>query len=274
MLRERAREGEMDRYLAALRAPRGVRPDLVTLAAFAAEIARIPSIVREPMMGAVRLQWWRDTLALPDGEASGHPIANALRGTLRRHRLPPALLIGAIDAREADLAHDLPADAGSRRAWLAKREGAFFELAWRILGLPPSTVADEAAADAGHAYGLARALSRLPIAIRDGGLPVARSELATAGVALEDLGSPEAATSLEPVVEALRDEAERMLDRLRTCLPRLPRGARFAFLPVAVVPRYLSAQRRGSRPSLHAAAEPSPLARVSAIWWASVTGRL
>ncbi|HRD76967.1 MAG TPA: squalene/phytoene synthase family protein [Hyphomicrobiaceae bacterium] len=274
LVRERAREGEIDRYLAATRSPAAARADLITLAAFAAEIARIPATVREPMMGAIRLQWWRDAIALPAGEASGHPVANAIRETITRHRLPPALLIGTIDAREGDVTGNLLPDARSRRAWLAKREGALFELAWRILGLPPSTEADEACADAGHAYGLARALSHLPAAIQHGGLLLSGEELSAAGVDVERLTSADAAAQLEPLIEALRVEAERAVGRARELIRQLPRGAALALLPAASVTGYLAAQRRGPRPSLHAITEPLPLARVTRIWLASVTGRL
>ena len=62
-----ARSGEPDRYLAALLAPPDARPHLLALAAFSSELARVPSLVtREPAMGEIRLQWWRDALAASD----------------------------------------------------------------------------------------------------------------------------------------------------------------------------------------------------------------
>jgi hypothetical protein len=48
-----ARLGEFDRYLAALLAPPSARADLLALAAFASEVARVPFIVTgEPAIGA------------------------------------------------------------------------------------------------------------------------------------------------------------------------------------------------------------------------------
>ena len=65
-----ARAGEPDRYLAALLAPAPQREALLAMAAFATELARIPRrAVREPFMGEVRLQWWRDALS---GERPGN----------------------------------------------------------------------------------------------------------------------------------------------------------------------------------------------------------
>ena len=79
VVRTAARAFERDRYLAALLSPRGVREDLLALAAFAGELARIPAFVSEPMVGEIRLQWWRDAIraGLKDGsgEGGGHPIS-------------------------------------------------------------------------------------------------------------------------------------------------------------------------------------------------------
>ena len=76
-VRAAARELDYDRYLAALLAPRRARDDLMALAAFHGEIARIPLTVREPAIGDIRLQWWRDALRTPAGTATGNPVADA-----------------------------------------------------------------------------------------------------------------------------------------------------------------------------------------------------
>ena len=55
-VREAARSLEPDRYLSALLAPLAAREDLITLAAFLGEAARVPAIVSEPMIGEIRLQ--------------------------------------------------------------------------------------------------------------------------------------------------------------------------------------------------------------------------
>jgi phytoene synthase len=42
-------------------APAPRRVLLFALYAFNAEVARIAETVREPMLGAIRLEWWRET---------------------------------------------------------------------------------------------------------------------------------------------------------------------------------------------------------------------
>ena len=101
-----ARAGEPDRYLAALLAPPPQREALLALAAFAAELARIPRrAVREPFMGEVRLQWWRTALGLDDGggDSGGHAVAVAMRAAVRSHDLPGATLNDMIDAQVHEL---------------------------------------------------------------------------------------------------------------------------------------------------------------------------
>ena len=83
-MRQTARDLAPDRYYAALLAPRDVRDDLVTLAAFAGEMVRIEHLAREPMIGEIRLQWWRDALAAERSERTGNPLADQLRETVRR----------------------------------------------------------------------------------------------------------------------------------------------------------------------------------------------
>ena len=97
-VRAAARQLDRDRYLAALLAPRRARDGLMALAAFHGEIARIPLTVRESAIGDIRLQWWRDALLTPAGTATGNPIADAMRATMREHALPSEMLIKIIDA--------------------------------------------------------------------------------------------------------------------------------------------------------------------------------
>src|ERR671937_1120993 len=83
-----ARANALDRFLAARLAPRKARRDLIALAAFMGETARIAATTRQPLVGEMRLQWWRDALSATSGEATGNPIAEALRETIERHALP------------------------------------------------------------------------------------------------------------------------------------------------------------------------------------------
>ena len=135
IVREEARDLDHDRYLAALLAPAPARDAPNDVAAFHGEIARIPTSVREPTMGAIRLQWWRDTLGGDAAaEPTGSPVADRLRHAIESGALPIAEVISIIDAYETLLQPDALADAAALDAFLDESQGAAFRLSARILG--------------------------------------------------------------------------------------------------------------------------------------------
>ena len=156
-IRGLARTYEYDRYLTALLMPRAGREGLILLLAFAGELKRIPNLVNEPMIGAIRLQWWRDALeaaARPGAtERTANPLADALIATVRRHDLPWGLLQGMIDAAEAELDPEPFTETAETRQHLIKSEAALFELTGLVAGARPPR---EVWTEAGLAYGACR----------------------------------------------------------------------------------------------------------------------
>jgi phytoene synthase len=124
-------EIDKERYWATLYAPADRRDALYALYAFDHEIARVAAVVREPMAGEIRLQWWRDVFeGKRDGEAAAHPVAAALLDAISRWNLSAAQLIDVIDAHAADLDQDAPIDI---ETYGAATSGAIIALATRIL---------------------------------------------------------------------------------------------------------------------------------------------
>src|ERR1700722_19396499 len=78
-LAQSVRAADPDRYFSALFAPTPVRPLLLALYAFNAEVARVAETVREPMLGAIRLEWWRETAeGASKGTPRNHDVARGL----------------------------------------------------------------------------------------------------------------------------------------------------------------------------------------------------
>src|SRR5207302_2099716 len=99
------RRHDRDRYQTALFAPAERREALFALYAFNYEIARVREIVSEPMLGQIRLQWWREVIAAVfAGEPPRrHQVVLPLTDAIREFRLSRALLEELIDSRERDL---------------------------------------------------------------------------------------------------------------------------------------------------------------------------
>jgi phytoene synthase len=271
-----AREGEADRYLGALLAPPPAREALLALAAFAAEVGRVPLLVtRETAMGEIRLQWWRDALELPEGLRTGHPVADSLRAAVHRHALPRALLLDVIEARSLDLHGEANVDDEALRTYLWKSEGTLFALAAGVLADAAEPNVGAAAAASGHAYGLARLLLGLPNALSRGRLALPRTRLAAAGVTGEDLllQGADGGVSVAPLLADLRAASGGSLVTARQHVANLPRRMRVAFLPLALVASYLRALERQTGDRLREEAQIAPLTRVLRIAGAHWLGR-
>ena len=107
---QQVRAHDYDRYFATLFCPAECRLPLLALYAFNIEIATVRETVSEPLIGHMRLQWWRDTIgAVYDGQPPGHPVATALADAVTSCELTRELFYRMIDGREFDLS-DEPRD--------------------------------------------------------------------------------------------------------------------------------------------------------------------
>lgn len=79
-LDQRIRRSDELRWLSSRYAPRAERQSLIALYAFIYELAKIPTVVSEPLLGAIRFQWWRETLEkMIAGEAApAHYVVHAM----------------------------------------------------------------------------------------------------------------------------------------------------------------------------------------------------
>jgi 15-cis-phytoene synthase len=269
-----ARAGEPDRYLAALLAPPSARDGLLALAAFSSELGRVGQLVtREPIMGEIRLQWWRDALQPAEaGMRTGNPVADALREAASRHDLPMPLLLGMIDAHASDLEPEPFPTPAALDTYLAASEGAQLALAVRTLGGAATSELDAASQAAGRAYGLVRLLLALPQMLAQGRSPLPREQLERAGIA--HLAGETDPAKVAALTGGLHAEVLRNFEAVRQRVANMPRPQRVAYLPLALVRPYLRALERPGRDSLREVAEIAPLRRVWAIARAHWLGRM
>jgi 15-cis-phytoene synthase len=274
-LRAAARHDEPDRYLSALLAREPQRTGLLVIAAFSAELRRIPSLVSDPMIGEIRLQWWRDAIAAFDQHTkTGNPVADALADTVRIFDLPPALLLAMTEARAFDLYTDPMPDADALNGYLAKTEGVPFELAFRVMaGHAPVGTDVALLASTGRCYGLSRLIGNLPHHLARGCCPLPVAMLDDANLSLDTLLAGEHTTAAISLIENLCREVRAMYAALRPPVAHWPRGYRLAVLPIAVVPAYVQAAWPQKRHPWRQPAEVAPLARVWRIAYGALTGR-
>ena len=270
-VRSAARSHAIDFYLAALLAPRRHRDDLVGLAAYLGEIARIPLIASEPTLGEIRLQWWRDAIeAGRKGARSGNPVADALVEMAERRSLPDELLLSPIAGQSRLLAADPEPGPVAFGEIICQTSGALFKLAAHILDVRASPEFDAILSAAGAAYGRARIALDLPHFLARGRLPVPEpyfGDCDPRGVAAET-----ATAAVVAATRRLHAEATDQLEVIRDQSRGAPQGIVHAILPVALVEPYFRALEKPGRDPLRQPANISPLARAARLWLARWRG--
>lgn len=260
------RSGDRDRYWSALFAPPQLREDLLALYAFNLEIARIPYLVSEPMVGQIRLQWWRDAIDLSSqGTRSGNPVADALAIAIRRHALPKAQLQGMVSARLFDIYTEPMAGIPELKAYLNETAGALFAASLQIAGVRGEQ-ADRTAQIAGLAYGLTALLRAVPLHTASGRvfLPLP---------SLQAGGAPNV-TRLAAELGDVRASARSNLERFREVVADMPATARPVFLTLALVEPTLDRMERPGFQPLRDVADLPPLMRFWRIWKAALSGTI
>lgn len=112
------RGGDYDRFLAIQLAPKAKRAGLYAVTALHVEVARIAESVSEPLIGHIRLAWWREGLEeIMKGQAPrNHSVLRALHTLYVEHAAMFPLLLAMVEARAADMDDALLAEEA---AWLA-----------------------------------------------------------------------------------------------------------------------------------------------------------
>ncbi|KAB2850747.1 MAG: hypothetical protein F9K44_03915 [Hyphomicrobiaceae bacterium] len=260
-----AKAFDYDRYAAALLASASHTDDLLVLIAFAAELAAVPDKVTELQLGQIRLQWWREALQSPEAERTGHPLADRVRLTFRRHGIPVAMMLGLIDAIEFRIERQPMPDAQHFKAYLVKSEGALFNASARVLGREEAGL-DAASEAAGLALGRARlVLGFAGQVMRKRVLfPLPENLLDR----LEEADLRDEALRRE-VRELLASEADaaaagaRAAERLAASLPLAQRPV---FLPVATVAGDMDRWKRLRLDPLREVARPRPMQHLWRMW--------
>lgn len=228
------RQHDPDRFISALFAPAQKRKHLFALYAFNHEIARVAESVTQPMLGEIRLQWWRETVEQARaGKPRSHDVAQALAETFAEIPLPFEPFDAMLDARIFDSSAEAFDTLESLEAYADATSGNLMRLASLILGAPN----DALARDAGIAYALSGTARSLPFCAARGKTFLPAAMLRDVDLVPEDALSHTSAGPLRVVLTKLAEHARAHYSATRR-LPK-PRQALAAFLPAATVPLYL-----------------------------------
>jgi NADH dehydrogenase [ubiquinone] 1 alpha subcomplex assembly factor 6 len=156
MLRDKLRSEDYARYLCSLYAVPHKRDALMALALLNAEIARIRDITAEPLVGEVRLTWWREAVdGLYAGTCRKHDVLEALHNSHAPTHVPHALLDSMIEARIEDIYDSSPTTIAALKDYMGATSGQL-QQAWVyvLCDDAPKAATLEAAKLVGLAWGL------------------------------------------------------------------------------------------------------------------------
>ncbi len=229
------RDTDRDRYLAALLSPADKRAGLVALYGFNAEIARIRDVVREPLPGEVRLQYWRDLVSgVEHGETAANPLGALLVETIRHYDLPAEALLRMLDARVFDLYDDPMESRGMFEGYAGDTASALIQLASLIVAPDEAAKCAERAGHAGVAQAVAGSILLLPRTRARGQLYIPLEILKAVGLNRESFLAGEDRTRISAAVEAFAGLGREHLAKARDA-GALPATIMPAYLPVALV---------------------------------------
>jgi phytoene synthase len=110
------------------------RADVIALYAFDHELARAPKVSTNPLIGEIRLTWWREALdEIFEGRpVRRHPTAQALAAAVERRDLAREPLERLIEARYREL-DPQPMDEAEAVMWARETGGLMAEIVASIL---------------------------------------------------------------------------------------------------------------------------------------------
>jgi len=243
------RHHDPDRFATVLFAPADRRESLFALYAFNLEVARIREAVSEPILGEIRLQWWREAVAeIYAGGTRRDQIALALGEAIHARGLTRGHFDRLLDARGFDLQDRPPADLAALTQYAEGTSASLALLVLEALGVAEAE-ARCAAREVAIAWALTGLLRAVPFHARARRLYLPADLVARHGLKIGDLFELRPSPSLDSVVAEVAAVARRYLAAARARRRKVPRRAAAALLPATLAEIYLDIlDRAGGNP--------------------------
>ncbi|MDP6475369.1 MAG: phytoene/squalene synthase family protein [Alphaproteobacteria bacterium] len=256
-----ARAADPDRYMCALFVPPRQRAALFALILFNAEIARVRELVSEPMLGRIRLQWWREAIdGIYGGQRRRHEVADALAEAIATHGLTRSYFERLIDARESDLEEAVPENMAAFERYAEESAAPLVSLALEVAGAEaggPGGVARHT----GIAWALTGLMRALPYQAAQGRVMLPGDVLEKAGLTAQGVVAGRERAKVARAVQQVSDVARQHLRQAREHRRVLPRAAKRATLQAVLAGAYLSRLAACAHDPYHRRATIGPLGR-------------
>ncbi|KAL5482711.1 hypothetical protein ACEPAI_9305 [Sanghuangporus weigelae] len=151
---------DRDAYLTSQFFPKHLQPACFAVRAFYVQLAMIQDSVTNPLIGQMRMQFWKDVIQHLG--APQHPIAAALRDASKIAHIAPYHLRRIVDARDVELNSPSHLNTDTLLAHAESTTSTLNYILLAILGLSSSDTYSHAASHLGVAQTIATLLRALP----------------------------------------------------------------------------------------------------------------
>lgn len=231
---------DYDRFLITLFAKADVREDLFALYAFNHEVAKIREAVSEPMLGEIRLQWWREAIEGIAAETPrNHEVVLPLHAAFHKHNLTAEMFIKIIDARTADLYDENPKTIVAFEEYLGATSGNLMKIAAYMTGERDEHVLS-LAYDLGLVWGLIGSMRSIRYHISLGKLSLPQDVMDEYGVTRRNIMGMESSENIKNLIQVLSVSAKNHLDQIKVDKKLLSKQVRPIFLLSSLSRSYLN----------------------------------
>lgn len=245
---DQLRQQDKDRYLSCLLAPETYQEALFSVYAFNAEISKTRDVVTEPLLGQIRLQWWRENIEKKiTGEGIDHPILTPLAEASKHFNLSVDIYDRLLTAREQDLEEEPFATIDALLLLQEQQNAPLFEIEALCLTQAPLTEnMKQASRLAGRIWGMLTQLQNYPKSSAQRRLVFPLDLVSKYGLDLEKKIYPLQDKSLAQIVEHLCLEIEKDYSNLKRLRGVLSKPERKSLRLLGLAPAYLRVLRKAN----------------------------
>ncbi len=247
-----ARRHDPERFRAILFTPPDRQEAQFALCTFNHEVAKIRETVSEPMLGAIRLQWWREAIEeIYSGRARRHEVVQALGVAVAKYGLRREHFDRLIDAREFDLKEALPKSLDQLEQYAEGTSAPLVRLGLEVIAGNPEKTEGEAvqaaARGVGAAWSLLGLVRALPVHLSQGKIFLPENLCSAAGLDRRDLLEFRQPEKTAEVVAAVLDRVEVLLVEARQYRGDIARPLRRGLLLACLADHHLKGLRKPGR---------------------------
>ncbi|XP_022241269.1 NADH dehydrogenase (ubiquinone) complex I, assembly factor 6-like isoform X2 [Limulus polyphemus] len=261
------RKCDYENYLATLLLPQESRSAAMVIRAFNTEIAQVKDMVSTTHAGAMRIQFWKDTLEQTfQGQPPQQPIALELARILKYQKLTKVWFQRMVDSRESLFSETGHQTIEELEDYAERSVSSVYYLILQSMGIK-DLQCDHAASHLGKCQGITNLLRGVPFNASRGRVYLPTDVLIKHKVSQEQILQGSQEKSVIDVVYEIASLAHQHLETARSFKKDVPPAARVVFLPAVACESYLKKLQEAkfcvSHPQLQQRNGRLPLI----LWW-------